>query len=185
MHESTKWIRGEIIVVAIIIALLGMYRHPMLLSHQWHRLLHIFGAVLLLGNIIVTAAWMFLAERTRNASSLRFASEAVNWADVFFTVPGVFLLITNGDILAELWGGVFKTGWIAVSLALFVVSGVLWAGFLLRYQNRLIRLSRETSGIQLLPEFIKILHKWYAVGATATVILLISLAFMVFKPVFW
>lgn len=185
MHKSTKWILGEVVVAAIVIALLGIYHHPLLFSRQWHRLLHIFGAVLLLGNIIVTAAWMYLAERTNNPATLRYASETVNWADVFFTVPGVFLIITNGDILAGAWGGVFKTGWIAVSLGLFAVSGVLWSGFLLRYQHRLIRLSRAMTGEEPSPEFVQTVHKWYVVGGTATVIPLVSLAVMVFKPAFW
>lgn len=83
---------------------------------------------------------MFMAERKNNPDVMRFAVRMVNWADVFFTVPGIFLLIANGDILSEQWGGVFHVSWIVASLILFALSGIVWLGLLLRYQNRLILL---------------------------------------------
>ncbi len=185
MHRSTKWIRDGLVFVILAIVLVGVLGYPQFLSYQSHRFLHILGAVLLLGNVIVTAMWMVLAGRTKNAAVAKFSSEAVSWADVFFTVPGIFLLITNGDILAQSWGGVFKTGWIAVSLVLFALAGILWTGLLLRYQAMLIKLSRVAAGEQPSPDFMRIVHGWYVVGAIATVLPLASLALMVFKPRMW
>lgn len=185
MHKSSKWLIWEICIVILSVVLLGILGHPRILTYQWHKLLHILGAVLLLGNIIVTAVWMLMAERTNNYPVLRFAAETANWADVFFTVPGIFLLITNGDILSEQWGGVFQAGWITLSLVLFAISGVIWMGFLLKYQHRLIKLSRTAQNEQLAPEFFMVLHKWYAGGAIATVLPLISLVLMFLKPAVW
>jgi len=127
---------------------------------------------------------MFMSERTQNADVLRFVACTVNWADVFFTVPGVFLLITNGDIMAEQWGGPLKTSWTVVSIAIFVLSGIIWIGMLLRYQNNLITLS-NTEGAQPGPQFFAILHRWYFWGALATVLPLMSLVIMFFKPTLW
>ncbi len=158
MHKSSKWLIGEIIVVISAVTLLGFLRHPFLFSYQWHKLLHIFGAVLLLGNIIITGVWILMAERINNSDVMRFAAKTVNWADVYFTVPGIFLLITNGDILSEQWGGVFQTSWITASLALFALSGMLWIGFLLRYQHSLIKLSQPMNGEKSSPEFFTVLH---------------------------
>ncbi|MBZ0158235.1 MAG: DUF2269 domain-containing protein [Alphaproteobacteria bacterium] len=180
MHVSSKWVIGELIGAVLAAVLLRAYHYPLLVSYQWHKLLHIAGAVLFLGNIVVTGVWMFMAGCTRSNPVLRFASRAVNWADAFFTVPGVFLVFVNGDILSVRWGGVFRTGWIAVSLVLFAVSGVIWGGFLLRYQHRLIVLSER----QQAAEFFLVLRRWYALGILATVIPFLALALMVLKPRF-
>ncbi len=185
MHKSTKWLIWEIGAVLLVVVILGLLRHPLIFSYQWHKLLHILGAILLVGNIVITGMWMFMAERTNNSEVMRFAVGVVNWADVFFTVPGIFLLITNGDILSEQWGGVFHVSWIVASLVLFVFSGIVWIGLLLRYQNSLITLSESMHSVKDSPEFFNFLHKWYFWGAIATVLPLISLVLMFLKPKVW
>jgi uncharacterized membrane protein len=185
MHKSSKWLFGEVLFVLFVILILGAYHHPLFLPYQWHKLLHIFGAILLLGNIIITAVWMLMAERTKDPGVMRFAAEMVNWADVFFTVPGIFLLITNGDTLSEQWGGILRTGWITVSLGLFAASGFIWIGILLRYQNALIRISQAPRKEELPPEFFQVLHRWYFWGAIATILPCLSLILMFLKPRVW
>ena len=105
---------------------------------HWHLLMHVVGAVIFVGNILVTAAWMALAQRTGNPSVLMFAARAVNRADLLFTGPGVVLVLLNGLALAaDRWGGwtgFYEVSWIVAALALFALSGVVWVGFLLRYQ---------------------------------------------------
>src|SRR3712207_590854 len=101
MHTSTKVLAGEIAAIAVIVALLNIAGQPQFLPYQIHLLLHIVGAILFVGNILVTAVWLVLAEQTRNAATLHFASKVVNWADVFFTAPGILLLLVNGQIMAR------------------------------------------------------------------------------------
>ncbi len=101
MHKSTKWVIWELGAVILTIVILGVLHHPLLFPYQWHKLLHILGAILLVGNIVITGVWMLMAERTNNFDVMRFAAKTVNWADVYFTVPGIFLIISNGDILSE------------------------------------------------------------------------------------
>ena len=187
MHTSTKWLLGEIAIIGVIITLLNITGHPQFLPYEWHKLLHIAGAILFLGNIIVTAVWLVLAEQTRNQATLHFAAKAVNWADVFFTAPGILLLLANGQIMAQAaWGGV-SASWIVLALGLFALSGIVWAGFLLRFQHRLIRLSAQPAGSDapLPAAFFQVLHAWYIAGMVATVSPLVSLVLMVVKPELW
>src|SRR3712207_6168766 len=177
MHTSTKWLLGEIVGISIIITLLNILGHPLFLPYQWHKLLHIVGAVLFMGNIIVTAVWLVLAEQTRNTATLHFAAKAVNWADVFFTAPGILLLLANGQIMAKAaWGGL-SASWVVMALGLFILSGIVWGGFLLRFQHRLIQLSTQPAGSEapLPPSFFRVLHAWYIAGAIATVSPVVSL----------
>jgi uncharacterized membrane protein len=187
MHASTKWLLGEIIAIGAIMTLLNVAGHPQFLPYQWHKLLHILGAVLFLGNIIVTAVWLVLAEQTRNQATLRFAVRAVNWADVFFTAPGILLLLANGQIMATAaWGGM-RASWIMLALGLFILSGIIWVGFLVRFQHRLIQLSAPAAGsaASLPAGFFRVLHAWYIAGTVATVSPLVSLVLMVVKPQLW
>ncbi len=185
MHKSTKWLIWEIGAVLLMVVILALLHHPLLFSYQWHKLLHILGAILLVGNIVITGVWMYMAERTNNPDVMRFAAKMVNWADVFFTVPGIFLLITNGDILSEQWGGIFHVSWIVASLVLFALSGIVWIGLLLRYQNSLIALSESLDGEKDPFGFFTVLHRWYFWGAIATLLPLLSLVLMFLKPRVW
>jgi uncharacterized membrane protein len=99
----------------------------------------------------------------------------------------VLLTLANGQILATAaWGGL-STSWIAAAFGLFILSGLVWLGFLLRYQNRLIQLSAQPviSGEPLPKAFFQVLHRWYIAGIVATVLPLVSMMLMVFKPQLW
>ena len=178
------WVVASIFAV-VIVASLPLY------SYRWHLALHILGAIIFVGNIVVTGGWMILAERTRETSVIYFASRTVNRADVLFTGPGVILVLLNGLALAESrWGGwtrFYENSWIAMALILFGLSGIVWVSFLLRYQYRLVRLSAHAvkAGDQLPAEFDRVLHKWYIWGSIATILPLVSLYLMVVKPTFW
>jgi uncharacterized membrane protein len=187
MHTSTKWLIGEIVVISVIITLLNIVGHPLLLPYAWHKLLHIIGAVLFMGNIIVTAVWLVLAEQTKDARTLHFAAKTVNWADVFFTAPGILLLLVNGQILAQAaWGGL-RASWIVLAFGLFIFSGIVWIAFLVRLQHRLIQLSTlpATSNAPLSHTFFHVLHTWYIAGSVATLSPVLSLVLMVVKPTVW
>ena len=72
---------GEIAAIAVVITLLNIAGQPQFLPYSVHLLLHIVGAILFVGNILVTAVWLVLAEQTRNGTTLHFASKVVNWAE--------------------------------------------------------------------------------------------------------
>jgi uncharacterized membrane protein len=81
--------------------------------------------------------------------------------------------------------GILRTGRLIVSLSLFMLTGVIWLGYLLRYQHHLISLSHAAQDDKLSPDFSAILHKWYLGGALATVLPLIPLVLMFLKPTIW
>ena len=186
MHASTRWLIAEILFTVMLLALLGLAHFPLLFPYAWHKTLHIVGVVLFLGNIIVTGVWMYLAEQNKHTTTLQFATRVVNWADVFFTAPGILLILANGMIMATSWGGI-GTSWIAISLGLFTLSGIVWAVLLIRYQDQLIRLSSSPggSGKELPEAFFHVLHRWFFWGIIATILPLGSIVLMVLKPRFW
>src|SRR5256884_8385439 len=171
------------ILVAIVVSL------P-LFPYTWHMLLHILGAVLFLGNLIVTAGWMTWAVGQKDSRVAAFASAGVNKADRWFTSPGMILLLLNGlAMTAFAWGGwlgftMSPNRWIFVGLTLLIATGALYGAVIRRYQNQMVRMSSEAAQTNVpLPEgFASVFRKWTLWGAIATILPLVALYVMVAKP---
>ena len=72
----------------------------------WHLALHVLGAILLIGNALAMAVWLVIAGSSGNDAWKRRAAHAVNVGDVWFTVPGVALILANGlAMVVERYGG--------------------------------------------------------------------------------
>ncbi len=175
-------VKKTLLIIAVSIVLsLPFY------SYEWNLFMHILGAIVFMGNVIVTAVWMTLAKRSGNPDNLRFAAKGVIATDIYFTTPGIVLLLLNGGILGTGW---FKSGqasWIWVALGLFTLSGIAWFGFILPIQRRLSRLADAEPNVDgdVPAEFYAWLKKWYRWGGIATLLPLASLVIMVLKPTFW
>ena len=119
-----EWLAYGFLVVAALAVSLPLF------PYRWHTFLHIAGAVVFLGNIIITAAWMLMAERTRNVHVIHFSAKAVIRADLLFTLPGVLLVLMNGFAMVfDRWGGrdaIYPLSWISAALWLFTASGVVY-----------------------------------------------------------
>ena len=182
IHRNEWLAYGFLVVAALAISL------P-LFPYRWHTFLHIAGAVVFLGNIIVTAAWMLMAERTRSVNVIHFSAKAVIRADLLFTLPGVLLVLMNGFAMVfDRWGGrdaIYPLSWISAALWLFTASGVVWVGFLIPAQHRMVVFSDPSDYPDSPPsEFFSALRKWYFWGALAIALPLCSLYLMVNKPTF-
>lgn len=182
IHRN-EWLAYGLLVVAAVAVSLPLY------PYRWHTFMHIAGAVIFLGNIIVTGAWMLMAERSRSTNVMHFSAKAVIRADLLFTLPGVVLVLVNGFVMVfTQWGGrdaIYDLTWISVALALFTASGVIWVALLIPAQHRMAVFSNPSAYPDSPPkEFFSALHKWYFWGGLAILLPLCSLYLMVNKPSF-
>ena len=182
LHRN-EWIAYGFLAAAVLAMSLPLY------PYRWHIFLHITGAVVFLGNIVVTAAWMLMAERTRSVSIIHFSAKAVLRADFLFTLPGVLLIVMNGlAMVFAAWGGreaLYSLSWISAALALFTASGVIWLSVLIPVQHRMVVFSDPAEHPDSLPsQFFSALHKWYFWGGLAIVLPIGSLYLIVNKPAF-
>lgn len=139
------------------------------------RLLHIAGAVLLLGNVTVTGLWAVLLYRERAAVPFRPVARAILWADLWFTVGGGFLLVFSGIQLILARGYPFwDTPWLLHGVAALAGSTLLWLVVLLPTQ---VRMARAPEGQDLRREF----RRWSIVGWLATALLFVGLWAMVVR----
>ncbi|MES0490236.1 MAG: DUF2269 domain-containing protein [Leptospirales bacterium] len=146
--------------------------------------LHIFGVVLFLGNIVVTALWKLLAERTRNPAIVAFSQRLVTITDFAFTAIGAALIFVTGRyFLANKFGEINTISWLSWGYWLFIVSGLLWIVVLVPVQIKQAKLAKEFENKDEIPNRYWTLSKiWVIVGFVATILPLANLYFMVFKP---
>jgi uncharacterized membrane protein len=145
--------------------------------------LHLLGVVLFLGNIVVTALWKMLADRTRNPAVIAYAQRLVTTTDVAFTATGAALILATGHLMAGGHAAIFATPWLRWGFLLFAASGLLWILALIPIQLAQSRLARGFATATEVPARYWQLARWWAlVGTVATVLPLINLYLMVHKP---
>jgi uncharacterized membrane protein len=153
------------------------------MSHSAWVSLHVFGAVVFLGNLVVTAVWKSLADRTGDAGVIAYAQRLVIVTDVAFTAPGAILLVVSGVVLSHTWGGVGGQAWLEVGLALFAAAAAIWVAILIPIQVRQWRLVRGLSaGDAIPPAYLRLSRLWAVFGSLATLLPLAVLFVMLLKP---
>ncbi|HKQ84741.1 MAG TPA: DUF2269 family protein [Steroidobacteraceae bacterium] len=150
------------------------------------KLLHIFGVVLFLGNIITAVLWKSLADRSNDARVIAYAMEGIIAADRYFTVPGVGLILVTGISLVITSGYSFLgTTWVWQSLVLFAISGIVFMGFLTPLQRRLrdVAVQGGRGGFDRVT-YQRLSRQWAIWGSLATLAPLAALGLMVLKPTY-
>lgn len=164
---------GAVVAVALSLPFYG---------HTWNLFMHVLGAIVFMGNIVVSAAWMSLARRARNPEALRLGARGLMLTDAIFTLPGSLLILLNGGIIATPYFQA-RVGWVVVSLVLFLLSGIVWAAVLVPAQRKLSTLMEAMPAGGPIPAGADALvTKWFRWGGIATLLPLVSLVLMVAKP---
>ncbi len=152
------------------------------LGYGTWKFIHITGAVLLLGNIVVTGVWKGMADAGGDPRVLPFAQRLVTLTDWLFTAGGTLLIVAGGTALAWL-GGWWRAPWFLWGVGLFTLSGVLWGAVLIPVQTVQARLARPLGPTEGVPaRYWRLARLWYAAGVPAIVLPLCTLYLMVVKP---
>jgi uncharacterized membrane protein len=147
------------------------------------KFLHILGGIVFVGNIIVTAFWKVMADRTREPTIAAFAQRLVNLTDFVFTSFGAFILLITGLMMAHsINEEITSVPWIAWGLGLFLVSGLIWGLILFPVQVRQAWLARNFSADNPIPDkYWRLGRIWILFGALAVIFPLVNVYLMVFK----
>ena len=149
------------------------------------KYLHILGVVLLVGNILVSAWWKIMANRTKDATIISFAQRQVTLTDYIFTLTGAILIVMSGDMLAfMLFENTWEITWISLGRIAFGITGFIWLFILIPTQIRQAKLAREFVKTGSIPEtYWKLCRRWNFFGTIAVILPVIVLAIMIWQPV--
>lgn len=149
------------------------------------KLLHIAAVVLFLGNIVTGLFWHAHAARTRDPHLLAHAMAGIIRSDRLFTMPGVVGIVGAGVALAMIERlPMLRTGWIAWTLALLVVSGIVFMARVAPLQRELLAMAGEgaRTGAFDFARYRARALAWEAWGAVALLTPVAGLVLMVVKP---
>ncbi len=148
------------------------------------KLVHIIASIVFVGNIIVTALWKLMADRTKHPSVVAFGQRQVNVTDFVFTSIGGGVMLVTGLMMSTTFAEEFwKIPWLAWGLGLFLGSTLLWMLVLIPIQVKQAQLARGfVKGGEIPAQYWRLERLWLGSGVIAISLPLISMYFMVFKP---
>lgn len=152
-------------------------------NYQLLKSIHLLGVTIFLGNIIVTAVWKILADKTRSPAIVAYAQRLVTITDFAFTAVGVLLVYVSGHLMAPNFGGIDAVYWLTTGWLLFIASGIIWVLILIPLQVKQAKLAKDFATKKEIPKLYWTLSKYWGIfGIIATILPLANLYFMVFKP---
>jgi uncharacterized membrane protein len=147
------------------------------------RFVHVLGATVLFGTGLGIAFFMVMANRTRDPAKIAHVAGTVVVADTVFTATAVILQPITGALLAREIGWPLSEGWIVLSLALYVVTGLFWLP-VVAIQIRLRNLARQAAADEkpLPGAYHRLFRIWFACGFPAFFAVLAIFWLMLTKP---
>ena len=147
------------------------------------RWLHVIGACVLLGTGAGIAFFMLMAHRTSDPRIIAHTAGIVVLADLLFTMTAVILQPITGTLLAWNLGWSLTEGWIALSLVLYVLTGLFWLP-VVWVQIRLRKYAQIAvdQGAAMPKQYDRLFRFWFACGVPAFLAVLIILWLMLARP---
>ena len=155
------------------------------MTYEILRFLHIVGATVLLGTGAGIAFFMVISNRSQDPALIAHVSGIVVLADTIFTATAAIAQPVTGYCLARITGWSLLEGWVALSLALYVIVGLFWLP-VVWMQIRMRDLARKAHARQEpLPEAYHRLYRWwFAFGFPAFFAVLAIVWLMITRPDF-
>jgi uncharacterized membrane protein len=147
------------------------------------KYLHVIGAAVLLGTGAGIAFFMLMAHLRADAKTIAEVARIVVIADFIFTATAVIAQPTTGLLLAYVVGYSLWDGWIALSILLYVVTGMFWLP-VVWMQMRMRDLAQKAvlDGEPLPPRYHQLFRWWFAFGFPAFGAVLTIFWLMIAKP---
>lgn len=146
---------------------------------------HVVGATVLLGTGAGIAFFMLMAHRTCDPALIAHTARIVVLADTLFTASAAFLQPMTGAALAHLAGYPLFSGWIGLSLVLYLVTGLCWLPVVwIQIRLRDLALQAAATSMPLPERYFRLFKLWFVLGIPAFTAVLGIVWLMVVKPAF-
>lgn len=141
------------------------------------KLVHVLAAVVAVGANVSYGFWLRLAGRDRDR--LRFAIEGIRWLDRRIANPMYVVVLVTGVVMVLAGAYSFETGWIAASIALYVLVAIV--GIVL-FAPAIRRQLAEAERDPTSPAYAAAAARTTQLGLATTAAVFVIVALMVTKP---
>lgn len=147
------------------------------------RVAHVLGASVLIGTGTGIAFFMLMAHRTGDPAFVANTASVVVVADMLFTATAAIAQPVTGFLLMRGVGWSLTQGWLAISLALYVIIGLFWLPviYIQAQMRNEARLSVQ-HGVPLTRRYHRLFRLWFSCGIPAFTAILVMLWLMVTRP---
>jgi uncharacterized membrane protein len=147
------------------------------------KYLHVLGAIVILGTGSGIAFFMLMAHRSGDADFIARTAAIVVLADMLFTLTAVILQPISGGLLMMLSSTSFAEGWLAASLALYVVAGLFWMPVVfMQIEMRDLAGTAAVADQPLPPRYHALFRRWFWFGFPGFGAVITILWLMIAKP---
>ena len=147
------------------------------------KMAHVIGAAVLLGTGAGIAFFMLVAHLRGDPREIAGVARTVVLADFLFTASAVILQPITGIWLAWSSGYSLRDGWIAVSIALYVVTGAFWLPVVwMQMRMRDLAVDAVRTDSRLPAEYHRLFRWWFALGFPAFAAVLAIFWLMIARP---
>ncbi len=167
-----------LLVVLLILTQQNLLFFDLIWSYQTHKLLHLLGVCMFIGNIFVGPVWLLKALQSRNKETIKFAFSMLLFTDIVITIPGIDLAVINGLFLSSVFGGINGQPWLQYSITSLFALWILVLPILL-IQDKMQKLALNSKVDSR--DFKKVFLLWMATGALSLIPVVYILILMVFK----
>ena len=146
---------------------------------------HVLGAMVLLGTGAGIAFFMVVSNLSHDPKLVAHVAGIVVLADTVFTATAAILQPITGYFLARETGWPLFEGWVAISLALYVLVGALWLPVVwIQLRMRDLAIAARDSQMPLPARYNRLFHWWLTLGVPAFAAVLAIVWLMLTKPTF-
>jgi uncharacterized membrane protein len=150
------------------------------------KYLHVIGGAVLLGTGAGIAFFLLIAHRSNDAALVAGVARIVVVADLLFTATAVVLQPVTGALLAWQMGYSLMEGWIALSLALYLLTGAFWVPVVfMQIRMRDLAAAAAREGRPLPEKYHHLFRLWFACGFPAFSAVLVIFWLMIARPQLW
>jgi uncharacterized membrane protein len=147
------------------------------------KYLHVIGASVLLGTGAGIAFFMLLAHLRGDAKVIAGVARIVVIADFSFTATAVVVQPVTGVLLAQKMNYPLTEGWIVLSIALYVITGVFWLPVVWMQVRMRDLATAAAAAAKPLPQlYHRLFWLWFAFGFPAFGAVLAIFWLMIVRP---
>ena len=147
--------------------------------------LHVIGATVLLGTGAGIAFFMLMSHLSGDPRLIAHVAGIVILADTVFTASAAIFQPITGFFLAREVGWPIFSGWVGLSLALYVFVGAFWLPVVwMQIRMRDLAAEARDTGAELPDAYHRLFRWWFAFGFPAFGAVLAIVWLMLTKPVF-
>ena len=154
-------------------------------DHIVFKLVHVIGASVLLGTGAGIAFFMLMAHRTGDPRTIAAVARIVVIADYVFTATAVVVQPISGLLLANVIGYPLMSGWIVLSIALYLWTGAWWLPVVwMQARMHKLAVAAATTGEPLPAAYHRLYRLWFAFGFPAFAAVIAIFWLMIARPHF-